>query len=72
MRELLTQARDMRPCHSLRCPIPLIEVHGDFDTGEFVDWVGVLDNVVAIGLVAALGGLVSMRLFRAARSQPVA
>jgi len=47
-------------------------VHGDFDTGEFVDWVGVLDNVVAIGLVAALGGLVSMRLFRAARSQPVA
>ncbi|HEY1308261.1 MAG TPA: hypothetical protein VGF24_32150 [Vicinamibacterales bacterium] len=49
-------------------PFPLIQ-HGDFDTQTFVDWVGALDNVVSIGLVAALGGLVSMRLFRAARMQ---
>jgi hypothetical protein len=46
-------------------PFPLIQ-HGDFDTATFVDWIGVLDNVVAIAFVAALGGLVSMRLFRAA------
>jgi len=44
-------------------PFPLIE-HGDFDTATLVDWVGLLDNVVAMGLVAAFGGVVSMRLFR--------
>lgn len=45
-------------------PFPLI-YHGDFDSETIIDFVGVLDNVVAIGFVAVLGGLISMRLFRA-------
>ena len=49
-------------------PFPLIQ-HDDFDRPPLIDWVGVLDNIVAIGFVAVLGGLVSMRLFRAARIQ---
>jgi hypothetical protein len=44
-------------------PFPFL-AHGGFVTETFVVWRGVLDNVVAIGVVALLFGLVSERMLR--------
>jgi len=46
-------------------PFPFIE-HGGFFTETFIRWGGVRDNLVAISIVAVLGGLTAMRLFRSA------
>ena len=44
-------------------PFTFIE-HGGFFTETFISLRGIRDNVVAVTVIAVLGGLVAMRLFR--------
>jgi hypothetical protein len=46
-------------------PFPFVQ-HGSLYWLTFVSWTGIRDDLIAIAVVAVLGGLVAMRLFRSA------